>query len=86
MKSVLFIILLMLSFKGRSQVDSVTYFFGKILNQYRIENNLDPLTVDEKLSDFSNSHVKYMAENDILTHNDLAERIDKFFPNQTINF
>ena len=73
-------------FISRSQTDSVVYFFGKILNEYRTQNGLSKLIVDQNLRGFAESHVKYMSDNGILTHNKLDERRERFFPNQIVKF
>jgi hypothetical protein len=86
MKKLIFLILLVIPFISRSQTDSVLYFFGKILNEYRTQNGLNELVIDQNLRGFAESHVKYMSDNSILTHNNLNERREKFFPNQTVKF
>jgi uncharacterized protein YkwD len=48
--------------------DSLNIYFEKILNQYRISNNLQPLKFDIELKKFADNHASYMAEMQLVTH------------------
>lgn len=48
--------------------DSVTIYFGQILNEYRYINNLQPLSIEYRLKNFTESHAKHMSEIGKVTH------------------
>ena len=84
MKKLIFLVFLVIPFMGWSQTDSVMYFFGKVLNEYRAQNGLNRLVVEHSLKNISESHAEYMLKNRIITHNGLHEKKIELFPNQYV--
>lgn len=71
MKKLFIILLLPLSVYSQTQkstVDSIRVIFFELLNQHRIDNNLDTLIISNTHNEAAQSRAKYMYDNNDYSH------------------
>ncbi len=82
MHSFIVVVALVLSLASASGADErrlTTYEEGLLykINQYRLDNGLNPLSIDEKLYGLAKSHSQYMNQGNSLSHDNFEERFRK---------
>ena len=62
---------------GRDPADAYSMRLGRLINDYRTQQGLQPLALDAPLSELAHEHATRMAREDRLSHDDFQQRFRK---------